>query len=80
MPSLVVPLPVDQVPSGVFAAFAGVHVWDQDVLQPQVEALVLRGVRQEEEGPETESDEGTENQEEDELLRESQGSPVVREG
>lgn len=74
------PLPMDQVATHVFPPFASVHVRNQDILQAQVEPFVFRRVWQEEEGPKTQSDEGTENQQQDEFLRESQCSPVVREG
>lgn len=80
MPVLVVPLPVDQEASQVLAPLAGVHVRDEHVLQSQVKAFVLRGVGQEEERPEAQRDEGTQDKEQNEFLRQSQGSPVVREG
>lgn len=77
---LVVALPMDQEATRVFPTVAGIHVRNQDIFQAQVEPFVFRGVRQKEERPETQRDEGTENQQQDELLGQSQGSPVMREG
>lgn len=50
---------------------------DEHVLQAQVKALVLGIVREEEKGPETQRDEGTEDEEEDELLGEPERGSVV---
>lgn len=82
VPVLVVPaLSVyDRLSGGVLPFLGRVDVRDEHVLQAQVEALVLGVVREEEEGPEAQRDEGTEDEEEDELLREPQRGPVVGEG
>ena len=74
-------LPVyDHLPRHVLPHLGGVDVGDEHVLQAQVEALVLGVVGQEEEGPETQRDEGTEDEEQDELLGEPQRGAMVREG
>lgn len=55
----------------------GFDVWDEHILQAQVEPLMLGAVRQEEERPKTQGNKGTEDQEENELLREPQCGPVM---
>lgn len=50
---------------------------NKHILQAQVKALVLGIVWEEEEGPKAQCDEGTENEEENELLRKPQSSPMV---
>lgn len=69
----------DHLSGGVFPFLGRVDVGDEHVLQAQVEALVLGVVREEEKGPEAQRDEGTEDEEEDELLREPQRGSVVGE-
>lgn len=75
------PLPVyDHLSRGVLPLFGRVDVGDEHVLQAQVKALVLGIVREEEKGPEAQCDEGTEDEEQDELLGEPQRGSVVRKG
>lgn len=64
----------------MFPLLGRVDVWDEYGLQAQVKTLVLGVVRQEEKSAEAQGDEGTEDEQQDELLREPQGSAVVRKG
>lgn len=70
-------LAVDDEVAGDLVPLVGVYVGDENVLQAQVEAFVFGRVREEEESPETQRDEGTEDEEEDELLGEPQGGAVM---
>lgn len=75
MPSL----PVYDLPTAMSSFLPWLNVRYQNVLQSQVKALVFGIVRQKEKRSKAKGDEGTEDEEENKLLREPQSRSVVGE-
>lgn len=77
---LIVPsLPVYDLPTAMSSFLSRLNVRYQNVLQSQVKALVFGIVRQKEKRSKAKGDEGTEDEEENKLLREPQSRSVVGE-
>lgn len=75
MPSL----PVYDLPTAMSSFLPWLNMRYQNVLQSQVKALVFGIVRQKEKRSKAKGDEGTEDEEENKLLREPQSRSVVGE-
>lgn len=74
---IVYSLPMYNLLAAMSSFLPRLNVWYQNILQTQVKALVLRIVREEEKRPKAKGDKGTEDEEEDELLRKPQGCSMV---